>query len=57
SLYINDEFNENSLEEIHGIAEESIKNTSHGEIIQFERFGFVRIEHTDKGIIGFFTHR
>ena len=56
-LFINDMFNPDSLEEIHGIAEESIKNTVNGEIIQFERFGFIRIEHTDEGIIGFFTHR
>ena len=56
-LFIKEEFNRDSLEEVHGIAEESIKNTVHGEIIQFERFGFIRIEHTDEGIIGFFTHR
>ncbi|HDM67146.1 MAG TPA: hypothetical protein ENG62_02010, partial [Thermoplasmatales archaeon] len=45
------------LEEIHGLAEESITTTRDGEIIQFERFGFLRVEHVDGGIIGFYTHR
>ncbi len=57
SLFIEDKYNPSSLEEIHGLAEEAITTTRDGEVIQFERFGFIRIEHSDGKIIGFYTHR
>ena len=56
-LYKDDEYNKDSLEKIKGYAEESITNIKSGDIVQFERFGFVRIEKSDKGIIGFFAHK
>ncbi len=56
-LFKNKKFNENSLEKIHGYAEESVKDLKTGEIIQFERFGFVRIENNNGKITGYFAHK
>jgi len=56
-LFTNETFNERSLTIIKGCAEPSILHLSDGEIVQFERFGFVRIEKQDKSVTGFFTHR
>ena len=56
-LMKNGQFNENSLTEVKGFAEPSILNINSGEIVQFERFGFVRIEKDHDQIHAFFTHR
>lgn len=56
-LFKNDEYNSNSLIKIEGYAEESISLIKTGEIVQFERFGFVRIENMNNRITGFFTHK
>ena len=56
-LFKNDEYNPNSLQEIEGFAEKAVSKVKHGEIVQFERFGFVRIEHYGDKIVGFFTHK
>lgn len=56
-LYKGEEFNRDSLEEVKGFAEESVSNIKTGEIIQFERFGFVRIENVNNKIKGFFSHK
>ena len=56
-LFINEKYNENSLEKIEGYAEDAIKSLKTDEIIQFERFAFVRIEKKDDNLIGFFTHK
>ncbi|MCJ7571640.1 MAG: glutamate--tRNA ligase [Candidatus Thermoplasmatota archaeon] len=54
----NDEiYNVDSLETVKGYAEESVRNISDGEIVQFERFGFVRLEKKDDYIIGYRTHK
>lgn len=43
---------------IEGLAEPSIKNIKIGEIIQFERFGFLRLnEKTDNQLIFYFAHK
>lgn len=43
---------------IEGLAEPSIKNIKIGEIIQFERFGFLRLnEKTDDQLIFYFAHK
>ena len=55
-LFENDKYNSNSLEEVEGFAEEAVTKIKTGDIVQFERFGFVRIENLDDGIIGFFSH-
>ena len=52
----NGEFDENSLKIIKGYAEKNIEEVKHGEVVQFERFGFVRIEK-GKDIIGILAHR
>jgi glutamyl-tRNA synthetase len=56
-LFIDDKFNRNSLEKIDGYAEEAAADIKNDEIIQFERFGFVRIENIDNKMKGFFTHK
>jgi glutamyl-tRNA synthetase len=56
-LYINDNFNKKSLKKIDGFAENSISDLKNNEIIQFERFGFVKIKFDKNRIIGFFTHK
>ena len=52
----NGEFDENSLKVVKGYAEKNIQNTKHGEIVQFERFGFVRIEKNEE-IMGILAHK
>ena len=56
-LFKNDKFNQASLEKINGFAEEAVTKIKNGDIIQFERFGFVRIENQKNKITGFFTHK
>jgi len=56
-LYKNGKFNKDSLKKIHGYAERAVQTLKTGEIIQFERFGFVRIEKQNNKIIGFFSHK
>ena len=56
-LFKNDAYNPDSLTEIEGFAEEAISTLNNGEIVQFERFGFVRIEKKNGKIIGFFAHK
>ncbi len=40
-----------------GVAEEACKTLHSGEIVQFERFGFVRVEGLDGGLTAYFAHR
>jgi len=56
-LYKKDKFNKESLEKVKGFAEEAVSKIKTDEIIQFERFGFVRIENNKGEIKGFFTHK
>jgi glutamyl-tRNA synthetase len=57
-LYTKDDvYNADSLRKVSGYAEMALKEIANGEIVQFERFGFVRIEHTSKGTIANFSHR
>ena len=56
-LFEKDKYNSNSLEEIKGFAEEATSRLKTDEIVQFERFGFVRIENKDNKITGFFAHK
>jgi glutamyl-tRNA synthetase len=57
ALFVNDTYNKDSLEKVDGFAEEAVSGLKTDEIIQFERFGFVRIENIDNKITGFFTHK
>lgn len=56
-LFIGDRYNPDSLKEVRGLVEESLKSAKDGEIVQFERFGFVRIEKEDGKMKGIFSHR
>ena len=57
SLFKYDKFNFDSLEEVVGYAEKAASTIKTGEVVQFERFGFVRVENLDNKITGFFAHK
>ena len=57
TLFRNNTFNSNSLEKIEGFAEYAVNKLKNDEIIQFERFGFVKIEKNKNKMIGYFTHK
>ena len=40
-----------------GLAEDACKGLHGGEIVQFERFGFARVDALDERLIAFFAHR
>jgi glutamyl-tRNA synthetase len=42
---------------VKGLGEAALKDVEVGEIVQFERFGFVRIDGKNKEIIAVFTHK
>jgi len=56
-LFKKDKFDHDSLETVEGYAEDAVSKIKTDEIVQFERFGFVRIENIDNKITGFFTHK
>jgi glutamyl-tRNA synthetase len=56
-LFIGEKYDPDSLKIINGFAEKAVSSLSTDEIVQFERFGFVRIEKSDKQIIGYFAHK
>jgi len=56
-LMKNGRFNEKSLTKVEGFAEPAVSKINNDEIVQFERFGFVRIEKEHNHIHAFFTHR
>lgn len=47
-LFIDDVFNENSLKLVDGIGEKGISSLKVDDIVQFERFGFVRIDRKEE---------
>jgi glutamyl-tRNA synthetase len=47
-LFIDNEYNENSLTIVKGVAEKAVKSLKVDTIVQFERFGFVRIDQKTK---------
>ena len=56
-LFIGEKYNPDSLKVIKGFVEKALENVKDGEIIQFERFGFVRIERKGEEIIGILAHK
>ena len=56
-LFEGDKYNPDSLETVQGFAEKAVSAVKDGEVIQFERFGFVRIENKDNQVTGFFAHK
>lgn len=47
-LFIDDVFNENSLKIVDGIGEKAVASLKVDDLVQFERFGFVRIDRIEK---------
>jgi len=56
-LFIDELYNANSLKTLEGYAEEAVSELKSDEIVQFERFGFVRIENEKSKIVGYFAHK
>ncbi len=56
-LFIGEKYNPDSLKVVKGFVEKALENVKDGEIVQFERFGFVRIERKGEKIIGIFAHK
>jgi len=42
---------------VEGIAEDGCKKLKADEIIQFQRFGFVRIDTVNNNLIAYFAHK
>jgi len=42
---------------VEGVAEDQCKTLKQGDIIQFERFGFARIDEVDGHLVAYFAHR
>ena len=56
-LFNKDVYNQKSLDELPGYAEKAVSDISSGEIVQFERVGFVRIEKEKATVVGYFAHK
>ena len=56
-IYKGETFNTNSLSELQGYAEKAIAEVPAGEIVQFERVGFIRLEKQHHDLIGIFAHK
>jgi glutamyl-tRNA synthetase len=56
-IFKGENFNPESLHTLQGYAEEAITDLPSGEIVQFERVGFVRLEKQKTGLVGFFAHK
>jgi len=56
-IFKNDAYNPDSLHEMNGYAEHAVSTLPDGEIVQFERVGFVRLERQQNKLVGIFTHK
>jgi glutamyl-tRNA synthetase len=56
-IFKDEVYNPNSLSELKGFAEKAVSNVPVGEIVQFERIGFVRLEKQKNDLVGIFTHK
>jgi len=56
-LFVGDVFNERSLSRVSGFAEKSISILNVGEIVQFERFGFCRLDAKGERPTFIFAHK
>jgi len=57
TLFKDNLYNLDSLEKVKGYAEKAISNIEKEEIVQFERFGFVRLEKTKDKINAYMAHK
>ena len=56
-LFINNHFNENSLTQLQGFAEKAARKIVIGEIIQFERVGFCRLDSKNSSLNFILAHK
>ncbi|RLF38414.1 MAG: glutamate--tRNA ligase, partial [Thermoplasmata archaeon] len=56
-LFKEGKYNEESLKEIGGFVERNIEIVKEGEVVQMERFGFVKIERLGDRPLGIYVHR
>ncbi|MCW1306364.1 MAG: glutamate--tRNA ligase [Candidatus Nanoarchaeia archaeon] len=57
-LFINHEINKESLQQVRGLCEKACLELQEGDIIQAERFGFLRLDKKENASLTFiFTHR
>ena len=56
-IFKGDLYNPESMTELKGYAEQAVSDLPTGEIVQFERVGFVRLEIHKKDLVGIFTHK
>jgi len=56
-LFKGGKYNEESLKEIGGFVERNIEIVKEGEVVQMERFGFVKIERLGEKPLGIYVHR
>lgn len=56
-IFKGETYNPDSLHELQGYAEKAVSGITIGEIVQFERVGFVRLEKQKKDLVGIFTHK
>jgi glutamyl-tRNA synthetase len=56
-IFKNDAYNPDSLHQMQGYAEHAVSTLPDGEIVQFERVGFVRLEKQKDKLVGIFTHK
>ncbi|MBU7043287.1 MAG: glutamate--tRNA ligase [Theionarchaea archaeon] len=56
-LFVDGEFNPESLEIVEGVAEEAVGDLAVGDIVQFERFGFCRIDAKNEKVKVCFAHK
>lgn len=56
-IFNGETFNPDSLHELHGYAEKAVGGLPTGEIVQFERVGFVRLEKQKNILVGILTHK
>jgi len=56
-IFKGDSYNPNSCSELKGYAEKAVSGVPVGEIVQFERIGFVRLEKQKTDLVGIFAHK
>jgi glutamyl-tRNA synthetase len=56
-IFKDETYNPDSLHELQGYVEKAILGIPFGEIVQFERVGFVRLEKQKNDLVGIFTHK
>ena len=56
-LLKNGRINKNSIDSISGVVENDCNHLNKGDVVQFERFGFVKLERTKDKITGILAHK